>query len=82
MLSSLIDIRKSGADKPGEANEARQSVTLELRVEDGYRGKGRVGRGISMEVKVISAQMTMAHGEIFAANIGFESIGAPTEFSL
>lgn len=82
MLRALIDIRKGGSEQPGEANEARQSSTLELRVEDGYRGKGRVGRGISMEVKIISAQMTMAHGEILAANIGFESIGAPTEFSL
>ena len=84
MLTSLIEIRNQGANassKPGQADEARQSMRLELRVGDGYTTKTG-GRGISMEVKVVSAQMTMAHGEIFAANVQFESIGAPTEFSL
>ena len=82
MLSDLISVRTGGTSFPGEANEATQAVRLELRVEDGYTATGVTGRGISMQIKITSAQMTMAHGEIFSANIGFESIGAPTEFSL
>jgi hypothetical protein len=56
---------------------------MELRIDDGYTSAGgKVGRGIELRVKITSAQMSMAHGEIFAANISFESIGAPVEFSL
>ena len=82
LLGDIITTRTGGNAEPGQANEATQKVTLELRVNDGYTGSSKGGRGITMEVKITSAQMTMAHGEIFAANIGFESLGAPTEFTL
>lgn len=82
-LAALFSIRTGGSNFPGQANEASQSLRMELRVDDGYSSAGgKVGRGIELRVKITSAQMSMAHGEIFAANISFESIGAPVEFSL
>ena len=81
-LAALFSIRTGGATNPGQANEASQALRLELRVNDGYTGGSKQGRGIELRVKVTSAQMSMAHGEVFAANVGFESVGAPIEFSL
>lgn len=82
MVKDILKVRTGGTDNPGQANEARQAAKLELRIDDGYTGNSKQGRGIELQVKVTSVQMTMAHGEIFAANVQFESIGAPVEFSL
>lgn len=82
VLKDILKIRTGGSNNPGHANEARQEIRLELRVDDGYRSGGKQGRGIELKVKVTSVQMSMAHGEIFSANCSFESIGAPIEFSL
>lgn len=82
VLQNHIKIRNDGTRNPGQAKEAAQSLRLELRVDDGYRSGGKKGRGIELRVKITSIQMSMAHGEIFAANCSFESIGAPVEFSL
>ena len=81
-MAQLFKIRTGGTNNPGQANEAGQSLRLELRVADGYSSGGKTGRGIELRVKVTSVQMSMAHGEIFSANCSFESIGAPVEFSL
>ena len=81
-LSALFSIRTGGTTNPGQAKEASQALRLELRVNDGYTGSSKKGRGIELRVKITSAQMSMAQGEIFAANVGFESVGAPVEFSL
>ena len=82
VLQNMVKIRTGGSSNPGHAKEAIQSVRLELRVDDGYKSGGKVGRGIELRVKITSIQMSMAHGEIFSANCSFESIGAPVEFSL
>lgn len=82
VMSHLFKIRTGGGQNPGQAKEAGQELRLELRVQDGYKSGGKIGRGIELRVKVTSVQMSMAHGEIFSANCSFESIGAPVEFSL
>ena len=69
---------------PGTADEAEPKINMDLRVDDGSDSSTtkRAGRGIRMEVMITSAQLTMAHGEIFGANIAFECIGAPRKFDL
>ena len=81
VMNKLFTIRTGGTQNPGQAKEAGQSLRLELRVDDGYKGGGKVGRGIELRVKVTSVQMSMAHGEILSANCSFESVGAPVEYS-
>ena len=82
VLKDIVKTRTGGSNFPGQANEAVQAVRLELRVDDGYTGNSKQGRGIELRVKVTSVQMSMAHGEVFAATCSFESIGAPVDFSL
>ena len=76
-------------DNPGVATEAlgtNKMINLDLRVNSGRPeasdGSYREGRGIRFNAKITSIQMTMAHGEIFGANVSFEAIGGPTEMSL
>ena len=47
---------------------------LRLKVDDGSQG----GRAIEMRVLITNVTMTMAVGEIFAADITFQAHGAPT----
>ena len=71
---------------PGHAAEAGGSnkrIKLRLKVEGAGGDTGTFkGRGIEMYVKLTNLAMSMAHGEIFAANITFECIGAPLECNL
>ena len=79
----LMTPRGSAGDSaPGQANETPNSIRLRLTVDAGSTTGGATGRGIELRAKVTSLAMTMAHGEIFAANISFESIGAPVTVNL
>ena len=71
-------------DHPGQANEAGK-FKLKLAVDDksdSTKTDNDKGRGIQVEVLATNISMRMAHGEIFAANVSFESIGAPIECDL
>lgn len=71
---------------PGEAAEAGGNtpyVRLRLRVEGaGGQTGNHPGRGMDLMVKFTNVAMTMAHGEIFAANVTWESVGAPEMINL
>ena len=57
---------------------APRHVNLRLKVDDGSTN----GRFIRGEVLITTATMSMAHGEIFSAEIGFQFLGAPVEATL
>ena len=82
IINKMIKIREGGETAPGEAKEAK-NFTLYLKVDDNKTGNNQnKGRGIKLVVWATNISMRMAHGEIFAANISFESIGAPKEIDL
>ena len=82
IIKKMIKTRNNGESNPGQADEAG-NFTLYLKVDDGKAGNGQnKGRGIKLVVWATNISMRMAHGEIFAANISFESIGAPKEIDL
>lgn len=71
LLNKIIKAR-AGAD-PGQAADA-EKVMLRLRVNDGTTN----GKYIEGEALLTSASMTMAVGEVLAADVSFEFNGAPT----
>ncbi len=78
--SDLIGKVLQGRTATAEAGvaQAPEQVELKLRVNDGTTQ----GRFIEGEVLITTAAMTMAQGEVFSADIGFQFVGAPLEVSL
>lgn len=71
--STLINkLVKAAADGQGAESE---SVTIRLKVEDGTTN----GKYIEGECLLTTASMQMAVGEVLAAEVAFEFIGAPRE---
>ena len=71
--STLINkLIKAAADGQGAESE---SVTIRLKVEDGTPN----GKYIEGECLLTTASMQMAVGEVLAAEVAFEFIGAPRE---
>lgn len=73
LLSKIIKAATLSADTGKAA--APENVRMRLKVNDGSTN----GRYIEGDCVITSASMTMAVGEVLAAEVAFEFNGAPTE---
>jgi len=76
LVRKLIKGRTTGSE-PGKAAET-DKVTFDLQVDDG----SAAGKHLKVDAYLTSAQMQMGVGEVFAAQVSFEVIGAPLEVAL
>ena len=76
LIHNLIKGRTSSAE-PGVAAES-EKVVLKLQINDG----SAAGKFTELETYLTSAQMSMGVGEVFAASVNFEVIGAPVQLAL
>tara|TARA_R100000479_G_C6351610_1_gene189461 strand:- start:342 stop:821 length:480 start_codon:yes stop_codon:yes gene_type:complete len=72
LLAKVLKVSEGTAAGDGE-NAASQSVTLRLFVDDGTAS----GKFIDIPALISSVAMSMSVGEVLAADITFESNGAP-----
>ena len=80
--SQLINklIKKATLNQPGIAQDP-ENVLMRFYVNDGSGGDQH-GRYVEVDAVLTSAAMSMAVGEIFAADISFDVNGAPRETSI
>lgn len=76
LVDKLIKPRTTGA--VGGIAPEPENVTLSLIIDDG----STTGRGFVVECLLTSAQMSMAVGEVLAAQVQFQVNGAPTAVTL
>lgn len=72
LLNKIIKARTTSTE-PGTAADP-ETVTLRLRISDGTTS----GKYIEGSVLITSVSMSMAVGEVLAADVAFEFNGAPT----
>ena len=76
LIDKLLKDRLAGAE-PGKASEA-EKVTLRLQIATGNAS----GKFVEVEAYLTSVEMRMSVGEVFAAQVAWEAIGAPVQVDL